>query len=328
LGWIKRFPGRGQWIFTPPMAALVMGIKDLIIEEILKPMGFEEWMFPKLTPFEVMARMPGYFDHLAEGMIYASTPPRDPGALEEFKRDFQLRRDINVEALKSELADPSYVLEPAQCSPFYQLFSGETVALESLPVKAYDASGWTWRWEGQATTGLERTIEFYRVESVWLAEPREALEIRDKEADASLNFADKVLDLEARLVVGAPFYMTSDEAAKTLVDISDPGNYPTVDIEAWLPYRGPRESSEWLEVGGAFTCAKDKYVKSFAVKEAKSRAIWTGCGGFGVTRWATALLAQHGFEFDEWPVKLRRKLGTPRKAPELVTWPRAPERRG
>ncbi len=323
LGWVKRFPGRGQWIFTAPMAALVMGISDLIIDNVLRPMGFEEWMLPKLTPFEVMARMPGYFDHLAEGMIYACTPPRNPGALGEFKRDFQLRRTIGVDALKRELSDPSYVLEPAQCSPFYQLFSGETVALDELPVKAYDASGWTWRWEGQATTGLERTIEFYRVESVWLAEPEEALEIRDKEAEASLKFADKALDLEARLVVGAPFYMTSDEAAKTLVDISDPANYPTVDIEAWLPYRGARESSEWLEIGGAFTCAKDKYVKSFAVREAKNRPIWTGCGGFGITRWATALLAQHGFEFNEWPRELRQRLETPRKPLRLVTWPRA-----
>jgi len=198
LGWIKRFPGRGQWIFTAPMAALVMGIKDLIVGRILKPMGFEEWMLPKLTPFEVMARMPGYFDHLAEGMIYACTPPRSPEALGEFKRDFQLRRMINVEALRKELSEPSHVLEPAQCSPFYQLFAGETVSLEELPIKAYDASGWTWRWEGQATTGLERTNEFYRVESVWLAGAEEALELRDKEAEASLNFADKALDLEAR----------------------------------------------------------------------------------------------------------------------------------
>jgi seryl-tRNA synthetase len=322
LGWIKRYPGRGQWILTAPMASLVMALKDLIIDNILKPMGFVEWMLPKLTPFEVMAKMPGYFDQLAEGMIYACTPPRSPEALKAFKRDFELRKKLNLEALKAELSDPSYVLEPAQCTPFYEFFSGETVALESLPIKVYDASGWTWRWEGQATHGLDRTVEFYRVESVWMAEPKEALEIRDQEAERSLDFADRVLDLEVRLVVGAPFYMTTETAAKTLIDISNPANYPTIDLEAWLPYRGERHRSEWLEIGGAFTCAKDKYVKSFRIREAKGRDVWTGCGGFGITRWAEAFLAQHGFEFDAWPKAVKERIGRLPPSTSLVTWPK------
>ncbi|MEM2925944.1 MAG: aminoacyl--tRNA ligase-related protein [Candidatus Bathyarchaeia archaeon] len=322
LGWIKRYPGRGQWILTAPMACLVMTIKDLIIETILKPMGFLEWMLPKLTPFEVMAKMPGYFDQLAEGMIYASTPPRNPEALKDFKRDFELRKRLNLEALKAELSDPAYVLEPAQCTPFYEFFSGETVALENLPIKVYDASGWTWRWEGQATHGLDRTVEFYRVESVWMADPKEALEIRDQEAEKSLEFADKILDLEVRLVIGAPFYMTTEAASKTMIDISDPANYPTIDLEAWLPYRGEREKSEWLEIGGAFTCAKEKYVKSFRIREAKGREVWTGCGGFGITRWAEAFLAQHGFDFDGWPKAVRERIGKLPSPINLVTWPK------
>lgn len=319
LNWIKRYPGRGQWILTAPMTALINLIVDMIVDDVLKPMGFVEWMLPKLTPLQVMAKMPGYFDNLAEGMLYVFTPEREEEALRDFKRKFSLAGELDLESLKGELSGPNYVLEPAQCTPFYQFFSGEIISLDELPVKIFDKSGWTWRWEGKATRGLERTIEFYRVEAVWLSSPEDAVGIRDEVAEESMKLADKKLDLEVRIVVGAPFYMSSDEASKTYVDISSSDKIPTLDLEAWLPYRGSREDSEWLEIGGAFSCHRDKYVKSFKVKEAKSRDIWTGCSGFGVTRWATAFLAQKGFNPDDWPVEVKHRLRELPKPVKTVT---------
>lgn len=309
MGWAKRYPGRGQWILTAPITTLLNTVKSMIIDEILKPLGFEEWMLPKLTPLQVIARMPGYLDHLAEGMIYCMVPPRREDALIDFKRDFTTRRKIDLDLLRRELEGPLYVLEPAQCTPFYQFFSGEYVDVdEDLPVKVYDQSGWTWRWEGKGVRGMERTIEFYRLEAVWLASRNDAVEFRDRIAEESYRLADKMLELEARLVVGAPFYMSSEEASKTYVDISKPEGYPTIDLEVWLPYRGGRDESEWLEIG-AYTCAKDKYVRSFNIREVKDREIWTGCAGFGLTRWITGFLAQHGFEYDKWPEEVKRRIG-------------------
>ncbi|RLI26076.1 serine--tRNA ligase, partial [Candidatus Bathyarchaeota archaeon] len=319
--WAKRYPGRGQWILAAPTTALLRCLTDMIIERILRPMGFEEWMLPKLTPMTVMARMPGYFDKLAEGMIYAFTPEREEEALKDFKRRFALTGELDLESLRREVGGPGYVLEPAQCTPFYQFFSGEIVNLDDLPVKIFDRSGWTWRWEGKATRGLERTIEFFRLEAVWMAEPKEAARIRDEVAYRSMELADKILDLEVRMVVGAPFYMSGDEAAKTQVDISSSERVPTLDLEAWLPYRGSREDSEWLEIG-AYSCHRDKYVKSFRVKEAKGRDVWTGCAGFGMTRWITAFLAQKGFNPDDWPGEIRRRLGKLPEPVKTVTWPR------
>ncbi|MBS7642309.1 hypothetical protein KEJ40_04005 [Candidatus Bathyarchaeota archaeon] len=309
LGWAKRYPGRGQWILTAPITSLLNAIKSMIVDGVLNPLGFEEWMLPKLTPLSVIARMPGYLDHLAEGMIYCMVPPRREDALADFKRNFITRREVDVESLRRELEGPLYVLEPAQCTPFYQFFSGEYIDVdEDLPVKVYDQSGWTWRWEGKGVRGLERTIEFYRLEAVWLTSRSDAVELRDRVAEESYKLADKLLELEVRMVVGAPFYMSSEEAGRTYVDISSPEGYPTVDLEAWLPYRGSRSESEWLEIG-AYTCAKDKYVRSFNIHEVKDREVWTGCAGFGLTRWVTAFLAQHGFDYDKWPKEVRRKIG-------------------
>ncbi|RLG39482.1 MAG: serine--tRNA ligase, partial [Thermoproteota archaeon] len=153
-GWIKRFPGRGQWVLTSPMARLLRVLKEMIEDHILIPLGFQEWMFPKLIPWDVYERMPGYFEHLAEGLMYVCHAGRDPEALKEFKLEVRLKKKADPSLARRELEGPTHVLAAAQCEPFYQFFSGEIAPEEILPVKVYDASGWTYRWEGGGVEGL------------------------------------------------------------------------------------------------------------------------------------------------------------------------------
>lgn len=41
LGWIKEFPGRGQWIYTPPYARLLETIESILLDEVVKKLEFE-----------------------------------------------------------------------------------------------------------------------------------------------------------------------------------------------------------------------------------------------------------------------------------------------
>jgi len=322
LGWIKRFPARGQWILTAPMAALVSAIRSIIVDKVCKPLGFQEWIFPRLIPFAVLAKLPAYVEHLPEGMFYVCTPPRDPKAFESFKREYALRRELRGDLLADVLEHPSYVLDAVQCPPFYQFFSGELVKVEDLPVKVYDyAGGWTWRNEAGGVEGLARTNEFLRLEMVYLGTPEQVVAIRDEIVERTLEVVDKVLDLEWRLTVGAPFYLSQEEAKERLVDISSSSKIPALDVECYLPYRGDRESSEWLEISSC-NIHMTHYVDSFKIKEAKGREIWTGCVGHGLTRWTTALLAQKGFNFDDWPSELRNRIGKLPPPTTTLTWPR------
>ncbi|MCX8204309.1 MAG: serine--tRNA ligase [Candidatus Nezhaarchaeota archaeon] len=321
LGWIKRFPARGQWIFTAPMTSLISAIRNIIVDNICKPLGFQEWIFPRLIPFEVLKKLSTYVEHLPEGMFYVCAPPRDPKAFEEFKREFVLRRKIRADILKEILELPSYVLDAIQCAPFYQFFSGELVKVESLPVKVYDyAGGWTWRNEGGGVEGLARTNEFLRLEMVYLGVPEQVVELRDKVVERTIEVIDKVLDLEWRLTVGAPFYLSQEEASRRLVDISTSSKIPALDVECYLPYRGGREASEWLEVS-ACNVHMTHYVDSFKIKEVKGRELWTGCVGHGLTRWATAFLAQKGFDFDSWPKEVKERIGSLPPPITTLTWP-------
>lgn len=318
-GWIKRYPGKGQWIYTPPMASLIRTIAQLIIERVAKPMGFNEWMFPRLVPMEVFNRLTTYVEHLPDGVFYVCVPPRDPSIFDEFKREYVLRREIRTDLLKQILGEPEYIMEAIQCTAFYQYFSEEFVRLEDLPIKAYELlGGWTWRNEAGGVEGLVRTNEFWRLEMVFLGSPDDVTEIRNKSMDLTIELADKDLDLEWRVVAGAPFYLSPQEASKRLIDISHMNKIPTLDLEVYLPYRGPRESAEWLEVTAA-SVHRDFYVKNFKIREAKERELWTGCVGHGLSRWAAGFLARHGFEFDEWPKAVKEMIGKLPKPPKLLT---------
>ena len=316
LGWVKEFPGRGQWIYTPPYTRLLEAIEAILVEEIPEKLGFQPFMVPKLIPLEVMRKMPGYLEDIPEGMYYVCPPPRDPEAFSKFKEELKVTGLIKRDLLREAIKEPDYVLAPAQCEPFWQLFSHETLRLEDLPYKFYDRSGWTYRWEGGGVEGLVRVQEFRRVELTYFGSPEQVVEIRDQVRDAAVRVADRILEMEWRVVAALPFYMREGRVE----DISESRNVAAYDLEIYLPYRGDREEAEWLEVAGCFI-HRDKFVKSFSIREARNRPLWTGCTGLGVTRWVAAFLATHGFNPDDWPRQVReryREAGVPRS----LQWPK------
>jgi seryl-tRNA synthetase len=82
LGWVKEFPGAGIWQILPPYAALIRAIENIIIDDIAKPLGFQEVMLPRLIPLEVEMKK-GHFG-IANEIIWACPPiSRDPKEFEE-----------------------------------------------------------------------------------------------------------------------------------------------------------------------------------------------------------------------------------------------------
>lgn len=316
LGWIKEFPGRGQWIYTTPYTKLLEAIENILLEEVVLKLDFQPFMLPKLIPLEVMRKMPGYLEEIPEGMYYVCPPPRDPEVFSEFKEVVKVTKTIPKEMLKNIIKEPDYVLAPAQCEPFWYFFSHEILRVEDLPIKLYDRSGWTYRWEGGGVEGLARLQEFRRIELVYLGTPEQIVDVRDSIVERLVYVVDNILELEWRVVAATPFYMREGEVG----DLTDSKNIAAFDIEIYLPYRGEKRKAEWLEIAGCFI-HKDKFIKNFSIREAKNRLIWTGCTGLGSSRWVTAFLANHGFNPENWPLKVKEKFGS-YKLPKTLLWPK------
>jgi len=307
----------GQWLYTPLLVRLINALKELFLDEVVRPLGFEEAIFPKMYPLEVGLKT-GHLLGVVNYMVFASIPKSyNVSEFEELIDYMYVYNDPNPEKLAQYLRPPSYFLCFAQCEPFYWFFEDVTLDDSALPIKWYDHSGPSFRWEAGGIHGIERVIEFHRVEVVWLGKPEQVINIRNELLDRYEYFMDKVLDLEWRWAWVTPwFYEHSGQISEELkeLDINRPG---TIDFEAWLPYRGDRaEHKSWLEIGN-ISLHGTKFTGPFRVKHNKNETLWTGCSGFGVERWLIAFLAQKGFDPDNWPKKYVEYL-TKKTLPKII----------
>jgi seryl-tRNA synthetase len=312
-GWVKRFPGRGQWFYTAPMAKLFRAFESLIVEECIEKVGFDECLFPKLIPLDVMYKM-RYLEGLPEGMYYVCPPKREPEMFRDFVNEMMIKKEIPIDKLKTLLRDPGYVLAPAQCEPFYTFFDHELVDVDS-PSKFFDKSGWTYRWEGGGAKGLDRVNEFLRGECVWMGSP----EFVEKVRDDTLKYAEKLaekLDLEYWTEVGDdPFYLEGRKNEDRGIEFPD---VPKYEMRLWLPHVKDERK------GVAVTSANihgTHFVEGFGIKDYKDRKVWTGCTGYGLSRWLIGFLAQYGYNYEDWPEIIQKKVGKLPEIPKLITWP-------
>lgn len=310
LGWVKPFPGKGQWFYGPEITALERVLEEIIIEKVVEKLGFQECLFPKLIPITVMEKMK-YLEGLPEGMYYASAPKRDPEIFTKFKNDLIVNKEVSIDLLKQGLKDPAYVNAAAQCEPFYEFLSHEVIDESELPIKFYDRSGWTYRWEGGGAKGLDRVHEFQRIECVWLSDPEEVTKIRDATLELSHELAND-LELEWYTEIGDdPFYLEGRKSDDRGIEFPD---IPKYEMRLKVPGREKGVAVVSANVHGTH------FVEGFSIKEAHNHRIWTGCTGFGITRWVFGFLSQKGFDKNNWPELVKEKLKDV-KAPKILTWP-------
>jgi seryl-tRNA synthetase len=309
-GWIKKFPGKGQWFYGPEITALQRAFETIIIEKVIDKLGFQECLFPKLIPLEIMEKMK-YLEGLPEGMYYTSPPKRDPELFQQFKNDLIINREIPMDLLEKGLKSPAYVLSAAQCEPFYEFLSHEVIDESELPIKFYDKSGWTYRWEGGGSKGLDRVHEFQRIELTWLASPEETNIIRDATVELSHNLASE-LELEWYTEVGDdPFYLEGRKVDKRGIEFPD---VPKYEMRLKIPGQEKGVSIVSGNVHGTH------FIEGFSIKEAHIHRLWKGCTGFGLTRWIFGFLSQKGFNKENWPDLIIENLKET-QVPKILTWP-------
>jgi seryl-tRNA synthetase len=302
LGWIQQGPTKGKWFYRPQATAVLKAMEEIAVNKILKPLGFQEIIESHIVPFDIwlktghMEGMPGEFYYVAEPKT------RDVEKWECFVDLAKITKEIPVDELKKNIGVPSAGICYAQCPVIYWSFKGKTISEKSLPILVYDKTAVSNRYESGGRHGIERVDEFHRVEPVYIGTREQLLSLREKILDRYKHVFNKILDLEWRMAWVTPWYM--QQAGK--VGDTSSQDTGTIDFEAYMPYRGDRKKSEWLEFQN-LSILGDKYVKAFNIKAQKSE-LWSGCSGIGLERWTTAFLAQKGLDPDKWPNGFRKYL--------------------
>ncbi|RLI92359.1 MAG: serine--tRNA ligase [Candidatus Altiarchaeales archaeon] len=297
--------GRGQWIFGPIPTKIMRTMEEIVIDELIKPLNFNEVIIPKAVTWDVWKRS-GHAKNLY-GEIYYLCPPmkRDPEFWEDVIDMYRITGKVPTDMIKERIREPIGGMTYAQCPPLWPYFQGRTIADESLPIRVFDRSGTSMRYESGGIHGIERVDEFHRIEMVWIGYPEQVRKTHGEIIERYRIIFNKILELEWRMARVTPWFM----AQEGIINVEDKEKViGTIDFEAYLPYRGSREESEWLEFQNASNNG-DKYTRGFNVKSQTGEQLHSGCTGVGLERWLAVFLAQKGFDMDNWPKEFLRRLG-------------------
>ncbi|MFZ0891492.1 MAG: serine--tRNA ligase [Thermoplasmata archaeon] len=303
--WIRNGPTKGKWFLGPTVTHLLRTMERIAREEVLHPLGFQEVFASHFDAFDTLLKT-GHLEGLPGEFYYVVEPKsRDPAVWERFTDLVKITRQVPHDELEKLVTGPTAVLNYAQCPMIYWWLSGRTIATESLPLKVYDRAAISNRYESGGRHGLERVDEFHRIEPVFVGAPEDLVSLRAALLERYTRVFDSILELEWRTAWVTPFYM--QQSGGVGVDDAERQIKGTIDFEAYLPYRGNRTDSEWLEFQN-LSIVGDKYTRPFTIRTQKGE-LWSGCSGIGLERWLTSFLAQKGLDPQGWPDAFRRYVG-------------------
>ncbi len=301
-GWIFQI-SKGKWFYFPQAAHMLNVMKTIAVEDFVKLSGFKEVIASNIKPLEIWLKT-GHIYGMPNEIYYVANPKtRDESAWEHFKDVVKITKSIPKEELK-ELVDINYGITYAQCPMIYHALNNKTIAEDNLPLKIFEKTVNSARYESGGTHGIERVDEFHRIECVYIGTPEALAELKEMMIERYKFIFNEILDLEWRMADVVPFYMQHAGEAEGVKGESDKLWKGTVDFEAYLPYRGNREESQWLEFQN-LSIVGDKYTSAFNIKTQRGE-LWSGCTGIGLERWLVTFLAQHGFNYDDWPEKFKK----------------------
>lgn len=301
-GWIRRGASRGQWIHGPQMTRIFRTFEQIVLEEVIRPLGYSEMIFPKLDTWDVLKHS-GHAKGVYPEIYYVCPPKtRDPAFWEEVIDHYKVTLEVPLDLISEKIDKPTGILCYAQCPSFWPFMQGRTVAEDSFPVKVFDRSGTSHRYESGGIHGMERVDEFHRIELVFIGTPDQILAHSKEMQECYKHIFNDILDLEWRMAWVTPWFM----AQEGLTGLAGQKDVGTIDFEAPLPYRG--KDGEWLEFQN-LSVNGDKYPKGFNVKSQSGKDVWSGCSGIGLERWASTFLAQKGLDPENWPDAFRKKVG-------------------
>lgn len=305
LGWLKQGPTKGKWFYNPQLTKIFRTMEEIAVKEILEPLGFQEIIQSHLVPFDIWMRT-GHISGTPNEFYYVCEPKtRDVEVWEDFKDYVTITHQVPEDKLQKLVTSPTMGICYAQCPGMYWSFQGKVLADETLPVLIYDRAANSNRYESGGRHGIERVDEFHRLEPIYLGHPEQLIELREKFIDRYKFVFNEILEIEWRMAWVTPWYM--EQSGQIIDQAEDEQIKGTIDFEAYLPYRGTRDDSEWLEYQN-LSIIGDKFIKAFNIKT-QHGDLWSGCSGIGLERWSAVFLAQKGLDPKEWPDKFQERFG-------------------
>lgn len=254
---VEFIQGSGHYVILPRGTELLDNIQALLEKWIRQPLDYDRVCLPKMAPVETFrkANILGKWD----SYLLSAKPFGDTEGVEE-----------------------EYLLDPLQCTTFYQFHEDKKVNMSKGPRKWHDNSGPTFRNEDldKHELGIKQR-EYHRSEFIYLGTREQVIETRE-ETLTRLERLCEELGLQYRIVVGGGCYELKDGE---MHEPESEEEIPIKDLEVYLPHQ-----DRWLEVAGSSVLG-NTMARRFNIEGTNGEELWSGCTGIGLERMMYAIVA-------------------------------------
>ncbi|MFC7585159.1 hypothetical protein ACFQYP_16560 [Nonomuraea antimicrobica] len=251
--------------------------------------GGREFRYPTLIPTTALARC-GYFTSFPQHAMFATRITGDIDVYRDFLDAVKNTGDVGAEIL-GRCGRVDYCLPPTMCYHTFNQFADRALP-EGLSVAT--ARGKSFRHEARYSHTLARLWDFTIREIVFFGARDEVLGQRERFLRRILALAES-LEVSGRCeVANDPFFGSSDSGDRS-------SSQRLMELKYELGLRV--DASESVAVG-SFNFHERLFGEAFRIEGTP----FTACAGFGLERFAFALLCQHGLDPDRWPGAVRRAL--------------------
>jgi seryl-tRNA synthetase len=293
-GWIFDY-SQGHVALSGPVLALARLIDSEAAELYRCHFGASAMSFPAFIDAEILRRC-GYFDSHPNAVSFVGHVVEDFDALEAF-RHANSCADHSILPPSEQVRLPGLCLNPAACFPCYPALRGQHVG-----GKALTWQGRVFRYESRNLAGLDRLWEFNVRELVFVGSEEYVAECRQRALPLIGELA-AMLDLECTIeTANDPFFATVAAARSFWQRAQEVKNEIMLPIERQADGKSRRLACGSINLHGGFFCDR------FGIKTDGGTSAVTGCIGLGIERWVFAAFAQHGFEPERWPGRVRDQI--------------------
>jgi seryl-tRNA synthetase len=280
----------GQYLIQGQFLGLMRAL-DAWVVELAREMGAVEQEYPSFVPVELLRRI-NYFKEFPHHIMIVAPLRATADAL----GDFAARHDANKRKFDTldvvgALAPVALVAAPSVCYTCYYVLRSRQLDGNRLVTAKNRCS----RNEPKGFSPLSRLNNFTMREVIALGDRDFVLSQRQRFLDMITGMMQR-LGLAGRIESANDPFFTNDASYKAVFQHSLKLKHEWL---AALPFRGDYSAVCSVNLHN------DSFGKAFNVTGVDGEPMHSACIGFGLERWAFAILAQFGCDRAMWPSPLR-----------------------
>jgi len=285
----------GLFIFREPFSHLMRFLDDSFVTKIAGRFDVKEESYPAVIHAETLNKT-NHFTSFPEHIHFLTHLREDLDVIEGFSQSIREAGGWKQEdplALDETMPKPKFTMNPSTCYHCYEGLQDEVLEGEGLTVTAVSKCH---RFESKNHSDFGRLLDFSMREIIFVGKPDYVKENRLKAIGYIQELAAE-WDVDSWLEIANDPFFTNDFQVKASFQRNQEMKY---ELRLSIPYLDKSIACSSVNFHST------TFGNAFNIKMGKRPAV-TGCVGFGIERWAFAILAQFGLDEAGWPETFREQ---------------------